>query len=206
MGKLKITGRAERKVTCDTMEISLMFVALEKTTAFAAAKVGQYCDEFLTILQNNGIDISSMRLEKENLDTSDAGDDEQDIAAALRKVSLKMPYNMAFLNQLNELISVSSYDIYFETDFSISNQADIGKELLKEAVEDSRAKAQMLVDMMGQKIIGIEEVTTDNFSRQYACYGAPPSGALEKVNSISNQLQAPERNESVRIEVIWNIE
>ncbi len=206
MGKLKITGNAERKFSCDAMKVTLTFSASEKTTALAAKTVREHCENFLLILQEQGIAISDISLEDDSVE-EDELENGLEIAMARREISLKTSYHMPFINQLNELISTVSYNVYLGTNFYISNMPEVRRQLLKEAVEDSRNQAQMIADMMGQKITGIEKVTKNDFHNDmlWMCQENEYGGCRSKL-SISDQLKSPERTESEHVEVVWNIE
>ncbi len=206
MGKLNIIGTAERKIQCNAMHIYLTFSAGGITSAKASETVMQNCDSFLTMLKEKQIDISHIFLE--NLHTERSYSKKEEYRSE-RKIRLDFAFDMSLLNQFDFWIQNAQSDILLHTEFYISNLAEIRKELLKEAVEDSRKKAEMLADTMNQKITGFEEVIMDRNFRENTLIDAVPAFACARDEfrgkSVSNELKAPEQTESERIEVVWNI-
>ena len=204
MGKLNIIGKAEKQVPCNAMEIFLTFSTYEATAARAAEKIMQNCDDFLTMLQKNHADISDISIEEVSTEKSYAKKTEY---YAVRKIKLRFDFDMSLLNQFDIWTQQAQYDVTLESNFYLSNLAEIRKELLKEAVEDSRQKAEMLAEMMGQKITGFEEVIMDrDFRNDDIAVACACAENVPRAKSISNVLKAPEKTESERVEVIWNIE
>ncbi len=208
MGKMIISGSAERKIICDMINISLTFRAMESTTASAAVAAKQHCEEFLTKMQENGIDLSKIKFSQEEIDSSYSNREEQ-IFEAFRTIEFTMQYDMPFLNQLNDWISEVSYPVAMNARFYFSHPEKIQKELLREAVEDARQKAEMLAEMMHQKVIDLEEVSACNFHQPYTIGEAEASvsfGNARTKSFVSDQLKAPERTETESVQTTWIIE
>ncbi|MBR1554255.1 MAG: SIMPL domain-containing protein [Oscillospiraceae bacterium] len=206
MGKLNIIGTAEKKISCNAMYIYLTFSVCEATASRASEKVMQNCDSFLKILQENQIAISEISLEETKTEKSYSKKEEY---YSIRKIRFSSEFDIPLLNQFELWIQKVPFNVTLSTEFYISNMAEIRKELLRQAVEDSRQKAEMLANAMNQKLIGFEEVIMDrNFRNDDAMFAVPAaacSGA-PRAESVSNALKAPEQTESERVEVVWNIE
>ena len=217
MGELKIVGTAEREVSCDMINIYLKFSSEEKISSKASEKVTQNCENFLKKLQENGVDISKIQLDNIDLKSDRQWDNKKLMSYGNIRVKITLPYDMVFINMINEWIQSVNYEVNINIDFYIADLALIHKELLKEAILDSKKKAEMLAEMMEQKVTGIktafiseegyiedfyddedeEEAAADSF------YGASPSPRVAK---ISDFLQSPKRTETERVTIVWNIE
>ena len=86
------------------------------------------------------------------------------------------------------------------------------EQLLKEAVLDSKKKAEMIASAMGQKVIGIE---TLNAGERYNSYDSEEKAYYDQFShkigethscSKSNRLQAPFITEYEHVDVEWIIE
>ena len=63
---------------------------------------------------------------------------------------------MKIVNAIRALIETGFEDVTFVTKYTISNESELHKELLKEAIADSRSKAELLAESMGLKISAME--------------------------------------------------
>ena len=205
MGKLRITGKAERRVPYDVMNITLTFGAAESDSSAAVRKMMKECDEFLGILEKDGMDISGIHLEKSEVSSYTDRNSGKKTFYANRKISFRAAFDMPLINRLNALILENAYDIELDTNFEYSNTNELHAELMKEAVEDSRRKAESIASAAGQKIKGIKEIISGETVlvdempncmelRKYACA------------SVSDRLSAAETTENEEISVVWLIE
>ena len=62
MGKLTITGKASHEYSYDLMEITVRFQAHEKTSSTSMEKVLAQCEEFLSLMHEEGISADSIRI------------------------------------------------------------------------------------------------------------------------------------------------
>lgn len=211
MGVFEIHGNAKRTVHYDVAVIGIDFVASEKTSYGASSKVMEYCENFLCKLEKMGIDPSHFTLQEDTVSDNRYSDDDR--VEATRSIRIKIPFKMDTINAIRDILDNEKCDVHFELDFDLSNEDEIKDELLKEALLDSRQKAEMLADSLGMKVIGIESVETYSRNRNYGdmtwmhceqerCIVS--SGVLKRPKS--NELKAKEEILSESIEVKWIIE
>lgn len=208
MGVLKVIGKARKEVTCDIMLIVLKFKSFEKNTSQALDEVLSQCDRFLEVLESEGVNIDNICIKRNNL-SQDMEDDEPEVEAE-RGMELRLPFDMPFLNTLSEIIREHDFKVEIDVSFKLSNMIEVHNQLLKDAVMDSKRKAEMIAEAMGQKVIGIEELNAgdryalDSEERAYEEQFSHKIGSVRK--SISNRLKAPVCIEFERVEVEWIIE
>lgn len=210
MGKLKVVGKARKEFTCDIMYIKLSFKAWEEDTSQAIETSMSQCDMFLGILEEQGIDITMIHMS--NADVSQDMYDEKLEISAEREIELRMPFDMNTLNRLTEIIKENSLKVDMDISFKLSNMLELHEQLLKEAVLDSKKKAEMIASAMGQKVIGIE---TLNAGERYNSYDSEEKAYYDQFShkigethsrSKSNRLQAPFITEYEHVDVEWIIE
>lgn len=81
----------------------------------------------------------------------------EEIAYESEKIlSVPFPVNPAFVNEVRSLIEKGFSNVTFSAVYSISNENLLRKELLADAVANSRSKAEILAEPMKQTIAGIE--------------------------------------------------
>ena len=210
MGTLKVVGKARKEFTCDIMYIELSFKAWGDDTAQAIETSMSQCDLFLDLLEKQGIDINLIHMS--NADVSqDMYDDKLEISSE-RKIELRMPFDMNAINRLSEIIKENRLKVDMDISFKLTNMLEVHEQLLKEAVLDSKKKAEMLASAMGQKVIGIE---TLNAGERYNSYDSEEKAYYDQFThkigethsrSKSNRLQAPLITEYEHVDVEWIIE
>ena len=102
-------------------------------------------------------------------------------------------------------------DIAIESSYKLSNEREIHDELIKQAVANSKHRAEAIAATVGKKIIGIKSVSMNSYgedSIRYCDMLAPDSLRYEKPKSLdlSNQLAANSTTESESVDVEWIID
>lgn len=206
MGKLTIEGNAERKVEADHTIFTLTFKTKADSSAKAAKNVYKQCEEFLKIITQKGVKISQIRFVEDSIDESYFDDKKTYIAE--REIEIRIQYNMRFNNCIIEIIQDNEYNIELDTRFELSRYNEIHEELLKEAIQNSKAKATMIAEVMGQKIVGIDTVNwsgdCDSILKQEPIL--LEEMVTERPMCLSDKLEAPIKTEKEDISVVWIIE
>ena len=210
MGTLEVVGKARKEFTCDIMYIKLSFKAWGDDTAQAIETSMSQCDLFLDLLEKQGIDIKLIHMSNADI-SQDMYDDKLEISAE-RKIELRMPFDMNVINRLSEIIKENQLKVDMDISFKLTNMLEVHEQLLKEAVLDSKKKAEMLASAMGQKVVGIK---TLNAGERYSNYDSEEKAYYDQFShklgethsrSKSNRLQAPLITEYEHIDVEWIIE
>lgn len=209
MGKLNVCGKARKTFECDTMIILLDFTSQNQNTAKAVETAASECDQLLEYLESHGIDIGDIHIN--NIDISrDSDDDGSTEVSANKKIELRLPFEMQFINDLSDIIKRFDFKIEMDVSFKLSNLFEVHNQLLKEAVLDSRKKAEMIAETMGQKVVGIEQLDAGSRYNHYDAedreYFAKYIHKIGETHSISNKLKAPYCTEYENVEVVWIIE
>lgn len=187
MGIFKIDGNAKKTVNYDVAVINIEFVATEKTSFTASAKVMEYCEMFLGEIEKAGMNPAIFTLEDDTVSEENYRDDDK--IEATRNIQVKVPFKMEIINAIRDILDYEKYDFHFNLDYELSNEDELKDELLKEALLDSKKKAEQLAETLGMKVKGIESVETD----VVRYYGAVDWMLCEKERGF---LTAPERTKS----------
>lgn len=205
MGKLSITGKAEREVKCDGVSLSIKFYIQGKTTTEALRNIKKQSEKFLRLITEQGVSLRDIHIGDNTIDRR-LTDDEITVRAT-REMVVRLPFHMGTINCITELIREQNFSVDLDCNYHIINKQQLHTELLKEALADSKRKAEIIAETMGQKIIGIDSadhegedeliLLIDEQDRLVGeCHDMP----------FSNQLEAPLRRESETINVVWLIE
>ena len=204
MGKLSITGTAEREVSYDAVELRITFNGRAKKTADAVAIIMRECEQLLKIITDAGVSMKDIHIGENSVDRrySDSGV----TVSANREITLRLKFDMPFINGLMDTIRNQDFSVDMDCNYRYSNKQDLHTALLKEAVEDSKKKAELIAGIMGQKVIGIDSVNHDSFRYDPFVDEMKACVAMGCDYALSDQLESPLTRESESIDVVWLIE
>lgn len=207
MGLFEIHGQAEKMVNYDIAVINITFTESGATSHLASKMVMRECEQFLEKMNSEGIKVADIILDDDTV-SEDRYRDNNSVKAS-RGLIIRMPYDMAAINRIRQIIDENEYSIEFDLDYELSNEASIHDELLKDALLDSKRKAELLANSMGLTVKGIDSVETYTRSsgKMDWCEQEVARCCIEAPQFLmSNQLKAKEENISETIEVKWIIE
>ena len=127
MGKLSITGRAEREVNCDGVTLSIKFYIHGKTTTEALRNIKKQSEKFLRLITAQGISLRDIHIEDVSVDQR--FDDGETTVRASREMSIRLAFDMKIINYLTELIREQNFSVDFNCDYHIINVKQLRKEL-----------------------------------------------------------------------------
>ena len=136
MGKLAITGKAEREVAYDAVELSISFCVYADTSSEALDKIMSQCEDLLEAITAFGVEPSEIRVDENSLDKR--YNDGDAYYSATRELKVRMPFNMPVINALTEMIQKKNYDVEYSCDYHLTSKSALHEELLKEAVIASK--------------------------------------------------------------------
>lgn len=206
MAKLTVTGKSTRKVHCDTMELTLSFFGAGPTPARALEEVTRQSEAFLADLEKLGFDISKIALGKNNV--RDASLRDKTEFNARRELVFSAGFNMAFLNTLTDMVKEKHYSAEIGTQFRYSDLPGLQRELLAEALKDSRRKAEGIAEATGEFLTGLHTMNhQDPYTRHRNTDDGYFSDVLALLNkkeaALSDRLEAPTHEETVTVEAVW---
>jgi len=208
MGKLSIVGNAEREVKYNAIELCTTFYIHAKTTADALRMSMEQGERFLEKIVAAGVDLKDIHIGDNSVDQQ-YDDGEMDVCAT-REMKIRLPFDMPFVNGLWKMICELGFDVDLDCDYHLTNTQELHAELLKEALADSRKKADFIAETMGQKIVGIDHVSHHRYRdsnflcrEQERCPDLPSSSPTMR---LSDKIDAPLTTESENIEVVWLME
>lgn len=170
MGKIMVVGTAEREYEPDRCKVSFEIETRAKSAAEASKLSSEECERLLAELEKLGIEIRSVVISSDRI-VRRGGYGSEEIAYESEKIlSVPFPVNPAFVNEVRSLIEKGFSSVAFSAGYSISNENLRRKELLADAVANSRSKAEMLAESMRQTIVGIESANLSGIDDAYDVY------------------------------------
>lgn len=207
MGEMTVKGYAERRVECDIVKYTLEFNAEGMTIPEAVEEVNKELEHFLEIMDNNGIKSDMFKPEDNNTSKKYSFDEGEKPYLSERKISIIMPLSTYNINSMMQYIAKYNLNVVLEEEYIYSDLGALHKELLRDAIADSKSKAELIASFTGQKIKGIKRVSTeysecdmDFMLKEKACILGSPAP------SYAEHLSNPVIEEEEKVEVVWLIE
>ena len=115
--------------------------------------------DLLTELEKLGIKADMVQLVDSTVEFSRYRNDEK--SEAERTISMNFKYDTAMINTILDLLNHGQYTYEFDVTYSYSKQAELKASLLQAAIENAKKQAESICESLGTKILGIEEVQSD---------------------------------------------
>ncbi|NCC84643.1 MAG: SIMPL domain-containing protein [Clostridia bacterium] len=157
MGKVSVSGLATRVVPHDQMAISMTVSAKGKNLREVNLTSQKRSNSLLEALAEAGLDLAAVKLEQDTIEKT-WGPDNAELLQQSRVYKLEGSLDLRLLNTVSALLSENIEDGSFRVSFARSDAQDIQSQLIREALLDSRAKAQMIADTLGQKLLGLDQI------------------------------------------------
>ena len=215
MGKIKVNGSAERLYDPDMFVLSLEIRERGNSAAEATGCMREAVEDLLAELEKIGITAEYIRMEEDAVDErsrSYSGSEETYWYVSRRRLSIRTKPDMEIVNAVRRIIADEESDITMDIEYMVSDMEEIKKQLLKEAVADAKAKAQLISEAMDQNLVGIESADT---GEGYFCVDDEMETARDvwkraeiSMNSIrerSDGIKAKQIRISSEINIVWLI-
>lgn len=166
MGKLRVKGTALKYVDADKVDYTIEFVVKRKQQNDAIEILTKQAELFLSKLKEIGIEPKDISLTKDSISNSDWTNKDSGIQAT-RTLTITTPFDARINNYILKLIKNNCFDARISVDYSLYNYSKIAKELLSEATNNAKMKADAIASAQGMKVVGIETLADDNYTDKY---------------------------------------
>lgn len=209
MGKIMVVGKAEREYEANECNINLEIEVSRQTSSEASKVSSEQCEALLSKLQDElGINPSSIEIHYDRIDKRSSYKSNEISYESKKSLWLHIPADMKLVNAIRHIIETGFDDVSFTALYSVSNEAALNKELFKEAIADSRAKADFLAESMGLKITGIDSANLSGDEDVYDLTEEPVEIVRYKMSaagasSLSDQLKPNQVELSAEVKIVW---
>ena len=209
MGKIMVVGKAEREYEANECSINLEIEVSRQTSSEASKVSSEQCEALLSKLQDElGINPSSVEIHYDRIDKRSSYNSNEISYESKKSLWLHIPADMKLVNAIRHIIETEFDDVSFTALYSVSNEAVLNKELFKEAIADSRAKADFLAESMGLKITGIDSANLSGDEDVYDLTEEPVEivrylMSAAGASSLSDQLKPNQVELSAEVKIVW---
>ncbi len=220
MGKIKIIGKAKREYQPDQCEINLTLNARKRTSDVSSKQVNDQMEKLLAAFVDIGIQPENIVITTDKaLPLSELrfqGSDESPkefLYEAARGIRLTVSPDQRIINIIRDITEDGFKNISFSRTYKVSNEIALRKELLKEAIADSKAQALFLAESMGQRIVGVEtanlsgrEEFSDSWESEIEKTMRNLRGCSPSQRPLSDKLKADTIELSAEVNIVWLID
>ena len=211
MGKIMVVGKAEREYEANECSINLE-IEVSRRIASEAWKISiEQCELLLSKVQDElGINPRSVEIHYDRIDKKSSYNSNDISYESKKSLWLYIPADMKLVNAIRHIIETGFEDVSFTSMYSVSNEAALKKELFKEAIADSKAKADFLAESMGLKITGIDSANLSGDDDVYDLTEEPVEIVRYKMraagsSTLSDQLKPNQVELSAEVKIVWLI-
>ncbi len=155
MAKINVNGSAEHEYQADRCEVTLSIQTRKDTSDKASNSVSKLVESILKRLGQLGIKPDDIRVILDNIRERSIYDSDDTSYGSERSICFCIPAEVKAVNLIREIIEDGFEDVALNTKYYLSNEKEAMRQLLKEAVEDSRARADVFAHAAGKEIAGI---------------------------------------------------
>ena len=202
MGTVRTQGYAEQEFEAEIFTIHAVIQASARSSG-EAITAGKKQMEFFLQTMLDRMEIAPEAFVMGNYSVGQSYGDRPQYRFS-RSISIKVNADPALMERITELLENMS-DVEFRMEHSLADISEKEQLVLRNAVADARAKAEMLASALGQRISGVKSVN-------YGCPECPASDgqllrcAAAPPNSLASRLHKPMEKISKDIEIEWEME
>ena len=205
MGKITTEGAAVRRLTPDRMVLTLSFFQRGAEVDRAISDAHSQCERFLSALNDAGFPMKQVHLSGDELGRTY---EENPQFVTNRTVELRSKTDLAFCTWVYELIRREKFSATCTVRFVLSDPDKYRPALLKEAFADARARAELLVEASGARIIGVDSIGGDDPVSEAPMLARAKGAHLDAAspNPLTDSLQPAQIERSEHVRVTWLFE
>ena len=204
-GKVFVKGKAAGKFTCDKVTIKITFYCSSVSASKASESVMSQCERFLQKFEEAGIDIAMIQLHDDSVDQPSYRD--EDRVKAKRTIKFDSDAHADINNLVLKIVQDEHIDADISTEYYLSNEDEIRKQLRAKAIADSRDNAELLAAAAGKEISGVDTIDmSQHHIRATRAKSITVDDDYDCLYSIfSRKLSMPTKDIEEEVEVTWLI-
>ncbi|MCQ2554240.1 MAG: SIMPL domain-containing protein [Clostridia bacterium] len=206
MGKVKTAGYAERKVDVNKATYQFTFEETKKNAFDSVKATDQAVEKYLKALKDKGFDIKMFRLEDQSNSRNSSYNSDSITAHSVKRISYECQADTALINIFNAVAAENAVNVYISVEFTFENEKELKKELLQEAVRNSKEKAEIIALANGEKVVGIDHADFDRYGDMDDADDQPIMYKAAGMNLLADELSERQETVSETVYITWNIE
>ena len=211
MGKITVMGNAKKDFMPDKCRVSLNITSRKRKASEASKAVGDQCELLLAKLKEIGISPDALEISDDSIERHTAYDSDKITFESNRQITACMDADIKGVNVVRSIIENGFDNVTLDTNYYLSNENELRKELLKDAIADARSKADLIAAAAGCSITGLISANAAEDPYGYHtlmeddCRSIMVSG-IDESRPLSNELTIDKIRLSAIVKVIWRVD
>lgn len=208
MGKLVTKGFVEKEYEAEIMELRVSFQKTGSSSQYILAGVQNLCESFLKELLYIGIEPEKVRM----IDEGISEDYNSENLRAKRSIVIETDINIELCTCLFSIIKKYESVIIYKMSYKLKDDAEKDKELLQEAVDDSRKQAEIIALSLGKTVVGVLSVNDEKYLRRNMAKSITVDDVTPVIPTmfisdtpLSDRTALPTIKKSEDIEIAWEM-
>ncbi len=208
MGKIHVNGSAFKVVPHDRMKLIMSLMAKGQNLKTINQANEKQVARLVQALEELGIGLDRLQVQATSIGKHWNNNLEELIET--RSFIFESDLDIPLLNRLNHLFSQAVTDGNFQTEFSVGEPEAIKQSLIRDAIADSRAKAELIAQSVDQNLGRAVDVNLDSnqgpiHMPRMETYAAFDS-ASAKFSSSADQASPSETRFEQSVNVTWEMD
>ena len=199
-----------------TCNINIEIGSVRKKASEASQVSSEHCEALLSKLQELGVEPNSIEIQYDHIvERSDYRSNETSYESK-KSLWLHLPADMKMINAVRSIIECGFEDVSFTTIYSVSNEIELNRELLKKAISDSRSRAELLASSMDLQITGVDsanlsgdrnvyDLAKDDDDEEEEAYQCNYLRAPSSRYPLSDKLKPDKVKLKAEVRIVWLI-
>lgn len=205
MGKIKVHGNAKKEFKADTMMVDISISTAGETSAIAITKGKKETEKVLQLLVNLKFELSKVSMEHDRVSSPGRYDDDKYYHFE-KEISFTSSADLALLESISDGLIKNEINATYDETFYLSNIESAKKSVLQDALLDSKKKAEIIADTLGQKVVGLESAKCDEYEEEEFEHKVTYICQETATRSLASRLSPDIIIVDKSIDVTWNIE
>lgn len=205
MGTMRVRGEAKYVFPVDQFDIRFKIKACLQFSGEAIESGKKRTEQFLQTMKNElGLNPDDFMMGDYSVRQGYSSSNKYTFE---KKISIKIYADLKAVEKIAYLMENMS-DIEYDIEFEISDEPEKAKIVIQSAIDDSKSKAEMIAASLGQKIIGIQDISYEYSAGEYVYDGGEgrnlaKSITVDDVDDLASQLKNPTKEIRKVINIIW---
>ncbi|MGN1277027.1 MAG: SIMPL domain-containing protein [Floccifex sp.] len=168
MGTIKTIGYAKKEYEANLGNYVFHFRYYDSKNEESIKGLNQKVEYYLNVLQQKGFQISDFRLEKDVIQSFEQIE-EKNVYVSSKEITYETKPSAALFNTFMEIAQTNEIDVKITVDYQLVNTDSYHEQLLIEAMNQARHRAEIIASSQNMKVTGMDPVRFDSWESDESC-------------------------------------
>ena len=198
------TNSAQKEFKADVMSVDISISTDGETSVSAITKGKRETEKLLRLLVDLGLELSKVSMKNDSVSKPSRYDDDKYYHFE-KEISFTSSADLALLESISDGLIKNEINATYDETFYLSNIESAKKDVLQDALLDSKKKAEIIAETLGQKVVGIESAKCDEYEEEHFKESVHFLREMLSGSSLATMISPDTISVDKSIDVTWNI-